>query len=363
MCYANCTTNSGVIAEKPSEDLFTLDIIGSEAIQTSYNKIHKPLKADQILAQRSAVPAIDSRKRAGVTDGILEPSTKRKKVNGVSAREYDRLKNRAYGGEAVAKDIVEADSVPVHDPWAQTIEVDDPRFSYLEKPKSVRAPRSLKEDPISLLHGSKVMPAVARPKPGTSYNPSFKDWDQLLTEEGQKEVESEKKRIRERKAEEEHLARVAAAEKERDNLLTEDESAWEGIESEYEGSEWLRKRRPERKTPAERNKVKKRKEAERLVKHDAEMKRRAQQALRIKDIARQVNAKGNANAITIVENRDSSDDEVDDRVLRRRKLGKSAYALLLFFWSGQLLLMICIDCQNEIWNSCYQTNYKIRYAC
>ena len=314
--------HSGVIAEKPSCELFTLDPTGSVAIQKSYNRTHKPLKADQILAQRSAVPAIDSRKRPGVTDGVLEPS-KRRKGNGVTPQQYERLKNRAYGGEAVPKDIIKADGVPEYDPWEEVVDVPDPRFSYLEKPKPVRAPRTLKEAPISLLEGAKAIPAITKPKAGLSYNPTFHEYDKLLTEEGDKEVEAEKKRIREAKEEEERQARTEAAENERDDIQTDDESAWEGIESEYETAEWLKKRRPERKTPAERNKVKRRKAAERQMKHDAEMKRRAQQSERIKAIALEMKEQGGETSVAIVESEESSDEEIDDRMLRRRKLGKA----------------------------------------
>ncbi|MCJ1404869.1 hypothetical protein MMC11_008095 [Xylographa trunciseda] len=315
----------GIIAEKSSDALFTLDATGSTTIQKSYNKVHKPLRADQILAQRSAVPAIDSRKRSGITDGVVEPGNKRRKSNGVNPQEYERLKLRAYGSEAVTKDIIKADGIPKHDPWAEhNVEVQDPRFSYLEKAKPVRAPNSLSEAPISLLGSAKAMPAVAKPRPGTSYNPAFEEWDRLLTEEGNKEVAAETKRRQVAKAEEVELARITAAQNERDDLLTEDESAWEGIESEYEGAEWLKKRRPERKTPAERNKVNRRKEAERQVKRDAERKRRTQQALQIKAIAQQMHAQDTTKNMALATVGDSSEEEIDDRVLRRRKLGKNA---------------------------------------
>ncbi|KAA6409281.1 MAG: hypothetical protein FRX48_06834 [Lasallia pustulata] len=316
--------NGGIVAEKPSEALFTLDTTGSTAIQKAYNKIHKPLKSDQILAQRSAVPAVDSRKRSGVTDGVVEPSSKRRKANGLSHREYERLKNIAYGGETVHKDVIKADGTPAHDPWEDVVEQPDPRFSYLEKSKKVRAPRTLNEAPISLAAGAKRIPAVKRPNAGISYNPSFQDWDQLLTEEGAKEVEAEKKRLKEAEEERVRLERIAAAQDERDDIQTEDESAWEGFESEYEGEEWLTKRRPERKTPAERNKVKRRKEAERQAKWDAQMKKRAHQALQIKSIARQVEARERAKAEAKVQAGESSSDGIDDRVLRRRKLGNAS---------------------------------------
>ena len=314
----------GVIAEKSSETLFTLDTTGSAAIQKAYNKVHKPLKSDQILAQRSAVPAVDGRKRSGVTDGVVEPSSKRRKGNGLSHKEYERLKNIAFGGETVQKDVIKADGTPAHDPWEDVAEQQDPRFSYLEKPKKVRAPRTLQEGPISLVAGAKRIPAVKKPNAGISYNPSFQDWDQLLTEEGAKEVEAEKKRLKDAEEERVRLEKIAAAQDERDDIQMEDESAWEGFESEYEGEECLTKRRPERKTPAERNRLKRRKEAERQAKWDAQMKKRAQQALQIKSIVQQVEARERARAVAKVQAGNSSSDEIDDRVLRRRKLGKAS---------------------------------------
>ena len=237
--------------------------------------------------------------------------------------ELERLKKRAYGGNALPSDIIKADDTPAHDPWAEQVEVKEDRFSFLEQPKPFTTPKSLKQAPISLIQGKKRIPAVSKPKAGTSYNPVFQEWDELLTKEGQKEVDTEMKRIKEAKEEAEKQALIEAAWNERDDLLTEDDSAWEGFESEFEGAEWLKKKRPERKTPAERNKIKRRKETEREAKHLAEMKRRAQQAKRIQEIGREVRRKEEAKTKAVVKaDADSSDDEIDDEALRRRKLGK-----------------------------------------
>lgn len=323
---------SGIIAEKPSTDLFTLDTTGSKAIQQTYNKTHKPLKADEILSQRSAIPAVDSRKRPGsrTTDGVIEPSSKRRR-SGVSHKELQRLKSIAYGGEGIPKDIIRTDAAPEHDPWSDTLEVGenhDPSFSFLEPPKAIKAPKTLKEPPISLLVTGKDVPAVKKPNAGTSYNPVFQDWDKLLTEEGQKEVAAERKRLQDAHDEEERLAKIATAQGEEgiDYAQTEDESAWEGFESEYEGEEWLAKRRPERKTPAQRNKVLRRKQAERQAQWNAQMKKRAQQAEQIKNIAKIVDARAKARAEALIREQSTSDSEVDDRKLRRRRLGKNPYA-------------------------------------
>lgn len=203
----------------------------------------------------------------------------------------------------------------------------DLKFSYLEKTKPIKAPPTLKEAPVSLFEGSRSVPAVPAPKPGTSYNPAFHDWDALLVAEGQREVEAEKKRRREAELEQQRLDRIAAADMERDaDIQTEDESAWEGFESDYEGAEWLRKRRPERKTPAERNKVKRRKEAERRQKWEGKMKEREKQQRQIGEIARQMRKEAKAGALVKAELEKVK--EVDNQVLRRRRSGKDVYVTL-----------------------------------
>ncbi|KAL8728173.1 MAG: hypothetical protein Q9166_005567 [cf. Caloplaca sp. 2 TL-2023] len=321
----------GIVAEKPSDSLFTFDTTGSDKIREAH-KTTKSLKADQILAARSAIPAVSTHKRLVVTDGVIEPSSKRRKGNGVKPQDYERLRRVAYGGKSSIKDLVEGDDAPNHDPWAPVVTNNqEAQLSYLDKPKPIKAPSTLKKSPISLLANDLALSAVPRPKSGTSYNPVFQDWDALLTSAGAKEVLAERARIAEATAEEENKARMTAAQAERDDdYKTEEESAWEGIESEYETGEWLKKKkRPERKTPAERNKVRKRKEAERQAKWEAQMKKREKQQKQIQAIARQVEKdakpRDTSTAVVAVEDdsEDSDDSVVEDQRLRRRKLGKT----------------------------------------
>ncbi|KAL8944335.1 MAG: hypothetical protein Q9216_000520 [Gyalolechia sp. 2 TL-2023] len=327
----------GIVAEKPSEALFTIDTTGSDTIRKSHGG-KKLLKADEILATRSAVPGISTHKRIGVTDGVIEPSSKRRKGNGVSFREYDRLRKIAYGGDSVRKDIVQTDDAPSHDPWAPSsgsVENQNPQLSYVDKPKPIKAPATLRKPPISLLASTSSLPAVPKPKPGISYNPVFQDWDALLISAGAAEVEAERKRLAEAAAEEEKQALIAAAQHlgENDDYKTEDESAWEGFESDAEVAEWLKKKRPERKTPAERNKVKRRKEAERQAKWTAQMKKREKQAKEVEIIVKQVEkeAKTRASAANLANSKEHGDDieegDINDQLLRRRKFGKHRYML------------------------------------
>ena len=270
-----------------------------------------------------------------MTDGVIEPSTKRRKSNGVSPKEYERLRQRAFGGASVTKDIIYTEDAPDYDPWAESFtKKHDPKFTYLEVPKPIRAPSTLKEAPISQIATAKSIPAVLKPKAAFSYNPAVDDWEQLLALEGQKEVQAEKERLKNVANEEELQRRIDKVQTEREVDLTEDESAWEGFESEYEDPEWLTKRRPERKTPAERNKAKRRKEAERQAKWDVQTKKRAKQATQIQAIAKEVAALEKKRALIRNEKHEAlSDDDIDDRILCRRGLGKSRYIGFLKRWS------------------------------
>lgn len=279
--------------------------------------------ADHILALRSAVPPVFSHKRSRVTDGVIEPRSKKPKSD-VSRKDYERLKQIAYGGEKYRKDIIKTNDAPEYDPWDTTSvqTVEDPRFSYLEKRKPVKAPSTLKQAPISLVVGTEAFPAVAKPRPGTSYNPVYHEWDEALTAEGQKEIEAEKNSRMEAQLAKERLDRIVAANEEKDDIQTEDESAWDGFDSDYEGADSLKKRRPKRKTPVERNKVKRRKAAESHAKRDLQMKKNAQQAIRIKEIAKKVEAEAEARMEANSLSKLIAVEEPDDRLLRRRKLGK-----------------------------------------
>ncbi|KAF2103554.1 P60-like protein [Rhizodiscina lignyota] len=335
-------TLGGIVAELPSDALFVQDSTGSVAIQKAYNKINKPLKSEEILAQRSAVPAVDSRKRKNnIGDGILP--IKRRKEGGISYKELDRLRRLAYGGDTVHKDVVKADGIAAEDLWNVPDEGTEPisatpgedQFSFLEKKKPVRAPATLKHASISLLANGKTIPAIPKPAEGKSYNPSFEAWGALIQSHGEEEVARERQRLESARAETELADRVAKSAEEARLADEEDqsewESEWEGFVSEREEAEeenaaWLNKKRPERKTQAERNKIQRRKEEERRKKAEEKLKERERQLQRIKALAQEAEAKKKSMASSLVAHTEgSSEDEIDGQtqVLRRKRLGKT----------------------------------------
>lgn len=317
----------GIIAEKDSADLFTLDITGDPGITKRYLKNSTPLRADEIIAQRSSVPPVPLRKRPGdkTTNGIVQP--KRQRTSYVSHKEFLRLRNLANGLQR-GQDIIEiTDSV--YDPWDENhdmlAQVQDPRFSFLPRLKKKKAPKTLQHRPISLAASGKAIPAVKKPEGGYSYNPSYIEYEERLVTEGEREVAAEKKRLATAEAERLKLeaaaksaAEAEAAEARIDLSEWDEESAWEGFESGDEDVK-LNDKRPERKTPAQRNKIKRRKEEERKVKHAAEIRRKHDQVMQAKNIAKSIATKKEADALVVADNDSSSGG--DDLVLRRRKLG------------------------------------------
>ncbi|KAF4982232.1 hypothetical protein FZEAL_2116 [Fusarium zealandicum] len=316
----------GVIKEKTSDELFSLDTSGDSRLSQKFSKhVKKGLKADEIINARSAVPAVSMRKRPGdkTTDGLLP--AKRLRKDWVSHKELARLKRVADGQHDNTVQVTDA----TYDVWdtpvmSKQTNVDD----FLQEKANAKAPKSMKQQPLSLLENGKQVPAVQRPTGGYSYNPVFTDYEERLAVESEKALEAERKRLEAEEAErlrKEAAARSAAeaeAAEARANLSEwEEDSEWEGFQSGAE-DEKLSAKRPERKTQAQRNRIKRRKEDERLAKYKAAIKAQRRQEQRIKEIAEEVEGKDLEKAAVPADDSDDSMGELGQEKLRRKRLGK-----------------------------------------
>ncbi|KAI0380420.1 P60-like protein [Hypomontagnella monticulosa] len=317
----------GVLAERPSDELFIVDTIGDASLAKKFPKhTSKPLKADEIIAARSAVPSVALRKRPGdkTTDGIIPAKRPRREY--VSHKELNRLRKVADGFHETTVEVADASfdawGGAVAEPEAQVI-ADDKRND------KKKAPKSISQKPISLLASGKTAKAVPKPSGGYSYNPAFTDYEARYTEESNKAVEAERKRLEAEETDRlkmEAAARSAAeaeaAEARAELSEWDEDSEWEGFQS---GGEELKvnAKRPERKTKAQRNRIQKRKEEERRKIHEAKTKVRKAQLEEIKRIAKEVAEREHEQnlALAELEQSESSADD-DDEVLRRRQLGR-----------------------------------------
>lgn len=260
------------------------------------------------------------------SDGLV--STKRQRKDWVSHKDLARLKKVADGQHENTIEVQDA----TYDVWdapvqAKKTEVDE--FMVEQKPANAKAPKSMKQQPISLLASGKQIPAVQKPSGGYSYNPVFTDYEQRLAEESEKALEAERKRLEEeeRERQKKEAAARSAAEAEaaeaKANLSEwEEDSEWEGFQSGVEDDKPNAKR-PQRKTQAQRNRIKRRKEEEQLAKHKAAMKARRVQEQRIAEIAEEFDERDRNKQLIAVDAESESDlDEIREEKLRRRQLGK-----------------------------------------
>ena len=332
-----------MVREKASADLFTLDTKGDKELPKKHPKhTKKGLKADEIIAQRSSIPAVNQRKRAGDDDHATGSKTtnglvpaKRQRTDWVSQKELTRLKKVADGQHANTVEIKDAD----YDLWdaptstSLTEQKAQQNSEFLpELTKQAKAPKSMRQKPLSLTANGKTVPAVQKPTGGYSYNPMFTDYEERLTAESKKALEAEQKRLKEieeaeskREAAAKSAAEAEAAEARANLSEWEEDSEWEGFQSGVEDDENKPVvKRPQRKTPVQRNRAKRRKEEERLAKHRAQLKARRQQEHRIKDIAQEVDERNQSRAL--MQQQQTSDSELDEDIgeekLRRKQLGK-----------------------------------------
>ena len=326
-----------MIGEKASEDLFIMDIEGDASIPKKFLKGSKPLKADEIIAQRSAVEPVAIRKHllsgSKTTDGL--ETAKRQRVSYVSHKELTRLRNLIAGKQPEHMAVEDA----IFDPWSEKDDaqklVEDPRFSFLPKSNKVQkklAPKTLTQKPVPLTASGKQIPAVFKPSGGFSYNPVYTEYEERLITAGERELEAEKRRQAQAEKERERAEASAksakeaeAAEAKAEMSEWDEESAWEGMESGAEDTV-LKQKRPERKTLVQRNKIKRRKEEERKQKMAQEIKKRNEQAQHIKAIAKSIEEQEAARKMALEisgEVDEEMQSEGEELELRKRKLGKA----------------------------------------
>ena len=327
--YREEVKQGGPLREKKAEDIFALDTTGSKEISKKYS-LQKPLKVDEILAQRSAVPAIDGRKRAGqdLPTGIYEPASKRRKGDWVSKKDVQRLKKTINTVSHLRSDVEEpASSFDLWDAVPEPPKTDD--LEYVPKSRTKVAPTTIKRAPIPLTASGKPVKAVRNPAGGSSYNPDFEEWNEAIVRAGDEEVAAEQARLKAAQEEAERQARIASMPDDEVGGRTDDESAWEGFETENDEMETLRKKRATRKTPAERNKVKRRQDAARQAKHDARMADKKKQAQDLAALVSRhlISVDNNGNMVVdehaVQPEEEEEDGSGDDRVLRRRRMGNA----------------------------------------
>jgi nucleolar protein 53 len=284
------------------------------------------LRSEEIIAQRSKVKAVLSRKRPAdkPTNAIIE--TKRLRANYVPHKEIARLRKVADGHHEQTVAVQDAG----YDIWDVQPEKANEKLTFLPADVVAKSPETLRHEPVTLAANGKPIQAVPKVSGGYSYNPAFADYQERYHQEWARAEDMERQRLVREEAERQKMEAVArsgaladAAERREELSEWDEDSEWEGFQSGME-EEKLSAKKPQRKTRAQRNKIKRRKEGERRAKHEAALKRKNDQVYAVKKYTREVAERevGSATGGTKVESSES-EDEGDENELRRRPLGKA----------------------------------------
>ncbi|TFY75765.1 hypothetical protein EWM64_g8248 [Hericium alpestre] len=240
------------LKHKKDEDIFVVDTKGDEKIRTSMPKFStKLLSSHKILAQRSAIPAVTSRPSSGgketssvhvsraEKERMLRMGKKTRKGPLNSVVDHDQ-----FGEGSAMLDVSEAvKQSGQYDVWTEDVEGTKVKAPVLPHPRS-----------------SIVVPAIADPHAGTSYNPPVSAHAELL----RKAHKAEERRVKEAAEGAEVKERVLGARREG---LEEEESGVLGMivdkpgemeeDEEAEAAEAVPKKMPPRKTKQQRRKAEK----------------------------------------------------------------------------------------------------------
>ncbi|KAL0137846.1 ribosome biogenesis protein Nop53/GLTSCR2 [Mucor lusitanicus] len=159
------------------EDLFTIDVAGDTGVKRKLAK-DKPLRVDEILDQRSAVPAVKSKKspfkKPEMTDKVVSKhelkTLKRKIDNNAPVAPKKKTKKSANPGKS-------------YDLWDEAPVEEAPVNDFLPVKAKLKVPKTVTVKPAALEH----IPAIATPEGGHSYNPSVEEHQQLLAKANEAE--------------------------------------------------------------------------------------------------------------------------------------------------------------------------------
>ncbi|KAI8374210.1 ribosome biogenesis protein Nop53/GLTSCR2 [Radiomyces spectabilis] len=261
----------GKVGELEMDELFTIDTAGDNRVKRQITK-DKPLRVDQILAERSAVPGLKSRAvpKPTVTKG--EPSKHQKHL----VDKYKRKLDNAVAPAAKKK----SKNTRSYDLWSE--EPAETTNEYLEPVKKHKAPATLSQKPKAAIHQA----AVTIPDAGASYNPTEEEHLKLLKKAHDIEVE----KLEAQKALDEQLAyrkelEALASELDETIALEElEEAAAAEAEAEDEDTPTKKAAKQARKTTTERNREKRLRQERAIQAQRNQEKKIRQQIDRLKHI-------------------------------------------------------------------------------
>ncbi|KAI8342960.1 ribosome biogenesis protein Nop53/GLTSCR2 [Chlamydoabsidia padenii] len=165
----------GTIDDLPEEEHFTVDVSGDAQVKKKM-KEERPLRVDQILAERSAVPALTGRHVHKLSTPVFgEPSKHQEKKVALLAKRKLKATPKPKKNKKAKKS---------YDMWNDEEETTTTDNEYLAPTKPSKAPVTMARIPKVMLH----KPAVEVPHGGASYNPTQEEHEALLRKAADVEI-------------------------------------------------------------------------------------------------------------------------------------------------------------------------------
>ncbi|KAI9309146.1 ribosome biogenesis protein Nop53/GLTSCR2 [Cunninghamella echinulata] len=270
----------GTMDELPDEEYFTIDVTGDTHVKKQL-KAKRQLRVDQILNEKSAVPALKGRHIQQISEPVYGTESKhqRQKINKLAKR---KLKESPQPSPKKAK------NKQAYDVWAvegNSNEAEQNDYLTPAKQIKVKAPSTMKKIPKAAKHH----PAVAIPHAGASYNPTEEDHAKLVKEATDIEVAKQEAKKR--------LDEIVSYIKELDNLKHEvdnnngDNEEDDEDEDENDENEPITKKPANRKTTAQRNKEKRKRQELAVWRKRQTEKKLKQQIDKVEELEKELAAK------------------------------------------------------------------------
>ncbi|GAA5985184.1 hypothetical protein JCM5350_004262 [Sporobolomyces pararoseus] len=307
-----------------SQPLFEIDTQGNSSVRRTLladqqpaqarlrkgQSIHKPLRSDLILAQRSDVPALSSRVVPSAAAQAKKNKAKLGKVDRATKEKLKRIAGRDGQGEGLwgiktgDKGEALSDAVKAaggYDAWKAKEKPSEEEDTAM---REFLAIHDAKNRPVpkapSTLHSHQILEgnahrSIAIPHPGTSYNPAHEHHQALLssalerytTEEAREERGQDVKDLMDEARLNSRGKEVWQAYEEEVGSGEEDEGE-EGANGEGDDADKLKKKLPKRKTRQQRNSKLRVAEEARQLALRREMKKRIAAVHNVKSVQKEI---------------------------------------------------------------------------
>lgn len=268
---------------KKNQDLFVEDRSGQETQLARQAREKRKLKSQEILAQRSAVPAVqqkarshfqlDTKTASGKANAAGLPEKVKKRLRMLASRPHEGLQGQDERGNAgkFQSDAVLAEKYAL---WSDPAPATENEWITPAMKSAVHKPKSMHHAPSATVEG---LSALSKPHPGISYNPDFDSHESLLQHalEKAKKQELDEQELRQLQ---EQMRNVAKGQAQTTALSMEidDAATHEDEEEEVEEEEVApRTKLPRRKTAAQR-----RREARAKEQYNQAQQRRKERQMR-----------------------------------------------------------------------------------